>query len=114
MKARIIQFRRGNHTVHERHFLIEIHGVTTRAEAEKFVGKDVDWKSPAGKIIHGKIAAEGKTDLEKRCLVVSRYGTGHAFKVLAGFNRADFWPDFGRLAMVHAPTGRGRALETFF
>lgn len=56
-KGRVIQFRRGNHTVHERHFLIEIHGVTTRAEAEKFIGKDVEWKSPGGRIIKGKIAA---------------------------------------------------------
>jgi len=28
-----------------------------RADAEKFVGKNVEWKSPAGKIIKGKIAA---------------------------------------------------------
>jgi len=37
--------------------LIEIHGVNSREEAEKFVGKDVEWKSPGGRIIHGKIAA---------------------------------------------------------
>ncbi len=57
VKGRVIQFRRGNHTVHERHFLIEIHGVDSREEAEKFVGKDVQWKSPAGKIIKGKISS---------------------------------------------------------
>jgi large subunit ribosomal protein L35Ae len=57
MKAKVIQFRRGRHTIHERHFLIEAEGVDTREKAQKLVGKEVDWKSTAGKIIHGKIAA---------------------------------------------------------
>lgn len=55
--GKVIQFRRGRKTVHERHFLIEIPGVDTREKAEKYAGKDVEWKSPAGKIIKGKIAA---------------------------------------------------------
>ena len=57
VNARVIQFRRGRHTVHERHFLIEIEGVASRDEASKFIGKDVEWKSPAGKIIKGKISS---------------------------------------------------------
>ena len=57
MKAKIIQFRRGRKTIHERHFLIEIEGVKTRKDAEKYVGKEVEWKSPAGKVIKGKIAS---------------------------------------------------------
>ena len=57
MKAKVIQFRRGRHTIHERHFLIDV-GAKNRAEAEKFVGKGVTWKSSAGKIIKGKIAAQ--------------------------------------------------------
>jgi len=56
MKAKIIQFRRGKHTYHKRHFLIEIPKVSSKEDAEKFVGKNVEWKSPAGKIIKGKIA----------------------------------------------------------
>ena len=55
-KGRVIQFRRGRHTITEKHFLIEIDGLKTRKEAEKFVGKEVEWKSPAGKIIKGKIS----------------------------------------------------------
>jgi len=55
--GRVIQFRRGKKTITERHFLIEIEGVDSRAEANKFEGKEVAWKSPAGKIIKGKIAA---------------------------------------------------------
>jgi large subunit ribosomal protein L35Ae len=57
MKGRIIQFRRGNHTIHERHFLIEVPGLHSRADAEKLAGKNVEWKSPAGKIIRGKISS---------------------------------------------------------
>ena len=55
--AKVIQFRRGRKTVHERHFLIEIDEVWNREAAEKFVGKEVEWKSPAGKIIKGKISS---------------------------------------------------------
>ncbi len=55
--GKVIQFRRGRHTVHEKHFLIEVEGVKSRKDAEKFVGKNVEWKSPAGKIIKGKISA---------------------------------------------------------
>ena len=56
MKGKVIQFRRGRHTVHERHFLIDVNA-KDRKEAEKFKGKSVEWKSPAGKIIKGKISA---------------------------------------------------------
>jgi len=55
--GRVIQFRRGRKTIHERHFLIEIENVSNKEEAQKFVGKNVSWKSPAGKEIAGKIAA---------------------------------------------------------
>ena len=53
--GKVIQFRRGRTTIHERHFLIEPDGCKNRKEAEKFIGKEVAWKSPAGKIINGKI-----------------------------------------------------------
>ena len=43
--------------MHEKHFLIEIEGVNDRKAAEKYVGKDVEWKSPAGKVMKGKISA---------------------------------------------------------
>ena len=55
--GKVIQFRRGRKTIHERHFLIEIAGISNRENAVKFVGKEVEWKSPAGKIIKGKISS---------------------------------------------------------
>lgn len=56
-KGKVIQFRRGRKTVHERHFLIEVAESKSKEDAKKFVGKNVEWTSPAGKIIKGKIAA---------------------------------------------------------
>ena len=56
-KGKVVQFRRGRHTIKERHFLIEVEGSKTRKDAEKFVGKEVVWKSPAGKIITGKVSS---------------------------------------------------------
>ena len=56
-EGKVIQFRRGRKTITERHFLIEIQGVSKKEDAAKFVGKAVIWKSPAGKEIKGKIAA---------------------------------------------------------
>ncbi|NCN86295.1 50S ribosomal protein L35ae [archaeon] len=55
--GKVVQFRRGRHTVTEKHMLIEVDGVMTKEDASKLVGKSVEWKSPAGKIIKGKVAA---------------------------------------------------------
>lgn len=56
MKAKVIQFRRGRKTIHERHFLLDVEA-KNKGEAEKLIGKEVEWKSPAGKIIKGKISS---------------------------------------------------------
>lgn len=57
MKGKVVQFRRGRHRIHEKHFLVETEGVDSKEKAEKFVGKSVVWKSPAGKEINGKVAS---------------------------------------------------------
>ena len=56
-KATITSFRRGKRTYTPRHFVMSVEGIGTRKEAEKLVGKSAEWKSPAGKIIRGKIAS---------------------------------------------------------
>ena len=56
VKGKVIQFRRGRKTIHEKHFLLDF-GASNREEAKKFVKKIVEWKSPAGKIIKGKISS---------------------------------------------------------
>jgi large subunit ribosomal protein L35Ae len=55
MKGIVVQFRRSRHRIHERHYLLDL-GFTKREDAKKMAGKDVEWKSPAGKIIKGKIS----------------------------------------------------------
>jgi len=55
MKGIVVQFRRGRHTVHERHYLLDL-GLKSREEAKKMAGKVVEWKSSAGKVIKGKIS----------------------------------------------------------
>ena len=57
MRGKVVQFRRGRHVIHKRHFLIKVEGISSRQDAGKLVGKDVEWKSPAGKIIKGKISS---------------------------------------------------------
>jgi large subunit ribosomal protein L35Ae len=56
MKASVVQFRRGRKTYKPRHFILDV-GAKDREEAEKVIGKEVEWKSPAGKVIKGKISA---------------------------------------------------------
>ena len=57
VKGIVVQFRRGRKTFKPRHFLIDV-SAKDKKEAEKFVGKEVIWKSK-GKLkkeIKGKIA----------------------------------------------------------
>jgi large subunit ribosomal protein L35Ae len=56
VKGKVVQFRRGRHIVTERHFLVEIDGVSNKKDAEKFIGKEVTWKSTAGKVLTGKVS----------------------------------------------------------
>ncbi len=63
MKGIVVQFRRGRKTIHERHYLLDL-GSKDRDEAKKLSGKEVVWKSPAGKEIKGKISdAHGNNGL---------------------------------------------------
>ena len=56
VKGKVVQFRRGLKHVHERHFILDF-GSKNKDEARKLAGKIVEWKSPAGKIIKGKISS---------------------------------------------------------
>ena len=55
MKAKVVQFRRSLKHIHERHFIIDA-GSKNKDEAAKLIGKEVSWKSPAGKIIKGAVS----------------------------------------------------------
>lgn len=82
MKGKVLQFRRGRHTITPRHFLIEVDGITTREKAEKLVGKTVEWKSPAGKIINGKISgAHGNNGVVRAIFEIGLPGQAVTTKV---------------------------------
>jgi len=55
VKGTVVQFRRGRKTYKPKHFILDV-GTKKREEAEKFIGKEVEWTSPAGKKIIGKIS----------------------------------------------------------
>jgi len=55
MEGIVVQFRRGRHRIHEKHYLLDV-GLGDREEAKKMVGKEVVWKSPSGKEIKGKVS----------------------------------------------------------
>ena len=55
MKGIVVQFRRGRHTIHEKHYLLDL-GFSSREDAKKMAGKEVVWKSTAGKETKGKIS----------------------------------------------------------
>jgi len=52
MKGKVVQFRRGLKRIHEKHYILDV-DAKSREEAGKFVGKEVEWTSPAGKKIKG-------------------------------------------------------------
>ena len=54
-KGKVVQFRRSLKHLIERHFILDV-GAKNKEEAAKFAGKEVSWKSEAGKIIKGKIS----------------------------------------------------------
>ncbi|MFH0798273.1 MAG: 50S ribosomal protein L35ae [Candidatus Woesearchaeota archaeon] len=57
MEGTINNYRQGRHTQKNDHILISVKGVESKEKAAKMIGKEVVWKSPAGKEIKGKVAA---------------------------------------------------------
>ncbi|MCX6815137.1 MAG: 50S ribosomal protein L35ae [Candidatus Aenigmarchaeota archaeon] len=55
MKATVLSYRRGVHTMHGNQLLLEIEGVDSKELASRYIGKRVIWISPAKKQIFGKI-----------------------------------------------------------
>lgn len=56
MKARILDYRGGRHTVNHKQVIMAVPGTNSKKDAEKLLGKAVVWTSPAGKKIEGKVS----------------------------------------------------------
>jgi len=57
MKAVIMNFRQGRHHQKCNHLILRPEGIDKKEKAAELIGKEIVWKSPAGKEIKGKIAA---------------------------------------------------------
>jgi ribosomal protein L35AE/L33A len=57
MQGIIANFRQGKRTYKPRHYVIVVESSKTKDDAKKFIDKVVEWKSPAGKIIKGRVAS---------------------------------------------------------
>jgi len=57
MQATIVNFRSSRHRQKPNQMILKIDSIDAREKAKGLVGKDVVWKSPAGKELHGKIRA---------------------------------------------------------
>lgn len=57
MEGLVLNFRGGKHTKSENQMIMELPGIDSKDKAAKYIGKIVTWKSPAGKVIAGKITS---------------------------------------------------------
>lgn len=55
MKGKVLKFRRSLKRICKRHFIIDAEK-KNRRDALGMIGKEVEWKSPAGKMIRGKVS----------------------------------------------------------
>lgn len=55
MKGKIVNYTGGRHTQHPNKLVIIPEGVNDREEASKLLGKAVEWTTPSGKKITGKV-----------------------------------------------------------
>ena len=57
MQGTIISYRRGRHTQNTNQMLVRIENVSTKEQAEEYVGKHIVWITPSNKEMPGKIIA---------------------------------------------------------
>ena len=58
MQGIIANFRVGRHTQKSNQMIVKPEGVDSKDKAVKLIGKEVVWKSPAGKEIKGRVSKE--------------------------------------------------------
>ncbi len=55
MEGVISNYKRGRHTVHQKHCILVFSKINTRKDANKLIGRTVVWKSSSGKELRGTI-----------------------------------------------------------
>ncbi len=56
MEGVISNYRRGRHTVHQKHCILVFPNIETRKDANKLIGRTVVWITPTGKELKGIIS----------------------------------------------------------
>ena len=56
MEGVISNYKRGRHTVHQKHCILVFPNINTRKEANKLIGRTVVWITPTGKELKGVIS----------------------------------------------------------
>ena len=56
MKARLVNFRGGRHTKYNNQMILKVDKIEDRKNADKFLGREVVWKTSTGKEIKGKVS----------------------------------------------------------
>ena len=61
MEGSIVNFRRGRHTQYTNQMIVLVDSIENKEKAAALIGKNIVWKSPAGKEIKGVVrAAHGR------------------------------------------------------
>lgn len=82
MEAVIMSYRRGVNTQTDNQMILMVSGITSRADAEKLVGKKVTWTSSSKKEIKGQItAAHGNSGAVRALFERGLPGQAQATKV---------------------------------
>ena len=55
MEGVISNYKRGRHTVHQKHCILVFSKINTRKDANKLIGRIVMWRSSSGKELKGTI-----------------------------------------------------------
>ena len=55
MEGVISNYKRGRHTIHQKHCILVFPNIKTRKEANKLIGRTVVWITPTGKELRGVI-----------------------------------------------------------
>ena len=55
MEGTIVNFKGGRHTQNNYEMIVVVNGIDTKKKAEKLLKKEVEWTTPAGKKIKGKV-----------------------------------------------------------
>ena len=57
MEGVIVNFRGSRRVKKGNHMIVEVRGVESKEKASQLVGKKVEWKTSAGRILSGKVAS---------------------------------------------------------